>query len=368
MKKILVLAILSLFVLAACNGGNPADKVATEVTKQTIKIGASIPLTGDTAFIGIANKNGMSMALEETKAKSTKYNYELIFEDDKLDPKTTTTAVNKLISIDGVQVVTSISSGTGNAAAPIASANNVVHFGIASDANIATLNKNSFIHWTSPEEEAKAWVNEAEKRGVKKLAILGVQQQGEVAIMDAVKEATTGTSVDVVFDETFEFGTTDFRTIIIKAKKAKPDMYMLLAFSPEIDNLHKQMKELGIKEELTSIEAFELSDKAEQFEGYWYVNAADPSETFVSKYKTKFGDDSMFASGNAYDVFNLLVQAFEDAGDGKTIPTTEQVAAQLKQIKDFPGALGPLTVGSDGIVKSGAVVRTIKDGKQVTLT
>jgi len=37
-------------------------------------------------------------------------------------------------------------------------------------------------------------------------------------------------------------------------------------------------------------------------------------------------------------------------------------------IKNFDGALGKLNMGPDGIVLSPAVVRTIKDGKPVTIS
>lgn len=362
MKTILYTIILTaLLVLAGC--GTETEPLTVE--KQTVKIGVTLPLTGDVAFLGEGLRGAIELAQKD--ATGTKYNYEVIFEDDKLDPKTTSTAVNKLITVDGVDAVISFSSGTGNVVTPIAEQNKIIHFGIASDANVAKGNYN-FIHWTPPDEEAKVWVQEIQKRDHKRVASIFVQQQGATAIVNAVEKHLEGTDVKIVFDDSFPFGEKDFRTIILKAKREKPDAYFIGAFSPELELLVKQMQELGVKEPLTTIEAFELTNQPELFEGQWYVNAADASNEFAAKYKQAYGKDLQLGSANGYDILRLVVEGFERAGkESSKKPTTEEVAGALMQIKNFDGVLGKLTLGEEGIVRSPAVVRMIKNGKPVTI-
>jgi hypothetical protein len=48
-------------------------------------------------------------------------------------------------------------------------------------------------------------------------------------------------------------------------------------------------------------------------------------------------------------------------------PTPDDVAEELLKIKDFEGALGKLNVDKDGIVRSKAVVRMVKNGQFVTI-
>jgi branched-chain amino acid transport system substrate-binding protein len=367
--KTAIFTIIALLLLAAC----ATNEVETQVTQATpaskepavVKIGATLPLTGDVAFLGETSRNAMELALKEIQG--TKYKYELVFEDDKLDPKLTSTTTTKLIEVDDVDAIISLSSGTGNVVTPLAEQNKVIHFGIASDSNVAKGNFN-FIHWTPPDEEARLWVKKAQEAGYKKIALIVLQHPGAVAVVDAVKEHMKGTDMEFASEQIFNGGEKDFRTMLIKLKQSKPDAYMLMAFSPELDLIHKQLKELGVSAPLTTIEAFELSNDPSQFEGHWYVNAADPSGEFLSKYKAAYNKDPQMGAPNAYDILSLIVEGFERAGKDPSVkPSPEEVSAALMQIKDFDGALGSLTVGNEGIVWSPAAVRTIQNGKPVTI-
>ncbi len=366
--KTAIFTIIAMLLLAACATEQAqTTPTATEVvkTQAVVKIGATLPLTGDVAFLGETSRNSMELALKEVQG--TKYKYELVFEDDKLDAKLASTTTTKLIEVNDVDAIISLSSGTGNVVTPLAEQNKVIHFGIASDSNVANGEFN-FIHWTPPDEEARLWVKKAQEAGYKKIALIVLQHPGAVAVVDAVKEHMKGTDMEFVSEQIFNGGEKDFRTMLIKLKQSKPDAYMLMAFSPELDLIHKQLKELGVSAPLTSIEAFELSNDPSQFEGHWYVNAADPTGKYVDSYKTAYGKEPIFGGPNAYDIVKLIVESFEQAGKDPSVkPTPEEVAAALMQIKDFDGALGKLTVGEDGIVWSPAVVRMVQNGKPVTI-
>src|SRR3989304_5574058 len=258
MKTSIIFGIIALLLLAACATEQmETTPTATEVvkTQAVVKIGASLPLTGDIAFLGEASRNALELALKEVQG--TKYKYELVFEDDKLDAKLASTTATKLIQVDNVDAIISLSSGTGNVVTPLAEQNKVIHFGIASDSNVAKGMFN-FIHWTPPDEEARLWVQKAQEHGYKRVAIIVLQHPAAIAVVDAAKKHAKGTDIEL-HEEFFNPGEKDFRTVLVRSKQFNPDAYMLMAFSPELDILHKQLKELGIKAPLTSIEAFELS-------------------------------------------------------------------------------------------------------------
>jgi branched-chain amino acid transport system substrate-binding protein len=327
-----------------------------------IKIGVSLPLTGNLAFLGEEMKNGMILAQEQIN-KSNVHKYEIVFEDDTFSVPKTANALNKLISIDKVNAIVTVAGAAGNVAKPIAEQNKVVHFAIASDPTIAEGAYN-FIHWTPPVEEVKVFVPELQKKGFKRLAVFGAKIQGIQAVVDELEKQLKGTGIEIVYNETHNFGVKDYRTMIAKAKATNPDIYVLEEFSPELEILARQIKEVGIKEPLTSIESFELTDKSELFEGQWYVNAADPTGSFTESYTKRFGKGPVIATPNAYDIVNLIVSAAESI-DGEV--TNEKLAEALLRVKDQKGALGNLTINPDGLVLSKAVVRMIKDGKPVTI-
>ncbi|MBI3250616.1 MAG: ABC transporter substrate-binding protein [Candidatus Andersenbacteria bacterium] len=337
------------------------DRSPDQAEAGLIKIGVVAPLTGDTAFLGEGVREAMLLAKEQLG--DTEYQYELIFEDDQLDPKMTASATNKLIDIDGVDVLVSFSSGSGNVVAPIAERNEIVHLGIASDPNVANGFYN-FIHWTPPAEEARVFVEELEKRNISRLGMIVPNQQGAVAVADAVKERLEGTDIEIVNEQTINAGDTDFRTAVNKAKDGNPEIYLLFAFTPELEILGRQMKEAGITTPLTSIEAFELTEERDLFEGYWYVNAAEPTNEFNQAFNSRTGKNQTLGAPNAYDIFNLVVSVTEDEPQR---PTPKDIAEGLKDVENFNGALGNLSVGENDIILSPAAVRIIQNGQPVTI-
>jgi len=335
------------------------------IPKETIKIGVIAPLSGNLTFVGEGYRDAFLLAKENSK--NTKYNYELIFEDDQMDPAKTATALQKLISIDKVNAVVSFASGPANVISPIAEQNKIIHFGIATDPSSAKGEYN-FMHWTPPSEEAKTFVAELQKRGIKKLGIFVTNQQGVLATVAAITEQLKSTNIEIVTEQKFNMDERDFRTLIAKAKSSGAEIYLLETFPPQLELLIKQIKEAGISIPLTCIELVESSDEAMKlFEGYWYVNSADSTTEFNKKFEDKYGKTPPPAAANGYDIFNMLVAAYEKAGKYEQ-PTPEKVIGALNQIKNFDGALGKLNMGPDGIVFSPAVVRMIKDGKPVTVS
>ncbi|TAK57349.1 ABC transporter substrate-binding protein [Patescibacteria group bacterium] len=330
---------------------------------DVITIGVVAPLSGNLAFLGEGMKNAVVLA-EEQLNKSGKHTYRVIVEDDGFDVKRTASALSKLVSIDKVNAVVTIASAAGNVAKPIAEQNKIVHFAIASDPHIAEGMYN-FIHWTPPVEEVKVFVPELQKRGFKRLAVFGAKIQGIQAVVDELSKQLGGTDIEIVYNETHNFGVKDYRTMIAKAKATNPDIYVLEEFSPELEILAKQLREAGIREPITSIESFEQTEQFSLFEGSWYVNAADATGEFIDAYTKRFGKGPTLGTPNAYDIVNLIVSAGESI-DGQV--TNEKLAEALLRVKDQKGALGNLTINPDGLVLSKAVVRMIKDGKPVTIS
>ncbi|MEI8344283.1 MAG: ABC transporter substrate-binding protein [Candidatus Moraniibacteriota bacterium] len=335
----------------------------SEISAETIKIGVIAPMTGDLAFMGEGIRDAILIAKENMG--NTKNRYEVIFEDDQLDAKMSASAANKLLSVDKVDAFVTFSSVTGNVVAPIAEQNKAVHFGIASDLNVAK-GKYNFIHWTPPSEENKVLIVELQRRGVRKLGIFKGNAPGAIAVIDDLKEQLKGTDIEVVTEQVFNSGEKDFRTIITKSKDSGSEIYLLLAFSPELEILVKQMREAGITTPITSIENFEMSEQLDLFEGEWYVNSADPTADFINKFNAKTDKSPTLGAANAYDIFNLIVAANEKV-EGASKPTSDQVVTELMKITNFSGALGNLSVNEDGIIVSKAAVRIIKDGKPVTV-
>lgn len=364
--KIIVgaLALLVILIIVFVSGVSKRDVVYKN--KETIKIGYIAPLSGNLAFLGQGMKNAAELALQDLKKKDTKYNYEIVFEDDAFTAAKSASAANKLISIDKVDALVTVASAAGGTVNPIAEKAQVVHLATASDPAIAKGQYN-FINWTPPAEEVKVFIAELKKKNIKKVSLFGQTISGITAVIDEFKKQIVGTDIQIVSEDISHFGDKDFRTSIQKAKSANPDYIVLFMFSPELEIMTKQIRDAGIKTPLTSIEAFELSDKPAIFEGLWYVNATDPTTEFVKEYTGVYKTNPTIATPNAYDMVGLVAAAAEQF-DGKKKPTGAELAEALTKVKGYNGALGnDIFMGADHIAVTKAVLRMIKDGKPVTI-
>lgn len=366
-KKIFIaIIILAVIAVGAWYGGFAKGKNNQVSHRGVVKIGVILPLTGNTAFMGESCRKAMVMAQEQLG--NTKYDYQLIFEDDGMEKVKTASAFSKLSNVDKVDAVVSWSSGSGNVVSPMAQESKVIHFGIATDANVAKGDYN-FTHLTPPESEAEKMLQELEKRQISKVALVSLNQEGTAASFNSLRSKMADAGIEIVYDASLPSEQMDFKTEIQKIKNTKSQIVILEFFSPQIEIFASQAKELGLSIPLTAIEAFEFSEKPELFNGLWYVQIADPTNNFVKMYQDKYNDEPKLGAANGFDIFNLLVKGFETAGlNQKVKPTNEEVIKVLLQIKDFPGAVGLISVlPESGIVWSEAVVRMIKDGKPITI-
>lgn len=267
-------------------------------------------------------------------------------------------AFRKLVDVNKVRAVGTGFAGSGNAVAPLAEKEQIIHFSIASDLSIAKDKKFVFNHWIKPENEAKVYIEEAKKQGLKKIAMIATNQQGIIAERDALLKEDS--SIFILKDELVSPQEKDFRTTVIKAKNESTDALLLMLLPGQLTSAVKQIKEMKINAPMTSVESFEYDPEAVPLlEGDWYVMSADPSESFTTSYKEKFNGLPQPGSAYAYDVIRILITAFEKE------KTNEGVAKFISKINNFPGVTGVLSVDEDGNINSKAVVKKIINGKFV---
>src|SRR5204862_7877016 len=95
--------------------------------------------------------------------------------------------------------------------------------------------------------------------------------------------AAHGMQVDGAF---FNPGLRDFRLMLSKALAEKPDLILLLTFSPEIDLIITQADKMGARTKLTTVEAFDYFSSLKSVEGCTYVGLAC-TEDFAAKFRKR---------------------------------------------------------------------------------
>lgn len=364
MNKTTKIIIWAIVLIVLVWGGVKLFGTKNEKISEPVKIGVIAPLSGNVAFIGEGLRDAILMAQDDLGKTKTKRKYEIIFEDGQLNPKDFATAANKLININKVNSIIDITAA-GNAVSPIAEQNKVLHFGIANDQNIAKGDYN-FLHTVPPIKTTKLFVEELQRRNINKLGIFELKQEGVVSLMNALKENLKNSNIEIVTDQIFDSEQKDFKTLIAKAKTSEAQIYLLLAFSPHVEIIAKQIKEMGVKIPLTSIQSFELTKERELFEGLWYVSAVEPKDDYLKKFQDKYGKPPAIGSMNGYDIFNLIVMASEMVKDSK--PENELIKNSLMAIKKFNGVFGFATIDNEGIIAFEPAVKIIKNGEPATIS
>ncbi|KKW18983.1 MAG: Receptor family ligand-binding protein, partial [Parcubacteria group bacterium GW2011_GWF2_50_9] len=154
------------------------------VTKEPIKIGVLVPLTGDGAPYGEPARNVYLLAAEEINAAGgvSGQPLELIIEDSKCNGKDATSAAQKLINIDKVQIILGgFCSSESIAATPVAEAAKVAILSPGSSSpDLTGISPYFFRNYPSDASQGKVLAEAAATRGWKKIAFL--QEQTDYAL------------------------------------------------------------------------------------------------------------------------------------------------------------------------------------------
>ncbi len=359
MKKFLA-SLCMVLALVACKE-EKKDTAKVEV-KPVIKIGASLPLTGNMAYIGNSAQKSLQMALDKWNARNTKYKYELIVEDDAFDAKKVALITNKLISQDKIKALFTIFSIGANVASPITQQAKVIHMASAYGSQPAEGFYN-FNNMTQYDTQTELMFNELKKRGIKTIGLLisnniGSTQQAEML----ENKIRNDGSIKIVGKEIFNPGTRDFRMIIQKMiQDGAPDIFYVDGITPDAMLVAKYLKETTGNINLTTINDFIETPIRDYFEGLWFVESASGTDEFLKSYEERYGEPAFLCGANSYDNLDLFIEACE-----KSLHCdTDEVVPLLLSVKDRVGAIGRFSVDEEGIVQSFASVKKIVNGKSV---
>ena len=210
------------------------------------------------------------------------------------------------------------------------------------------------------------------KKGWKKVAVINEQTdyaQGIVKFFEKKFNELGGT----VVKEEFNSKLRDFRASLTKLSSAKPDAILISAqATATADPIVKQMSQLKwnlpimINDVPLTSPEFIASNKA-------ILEGATGSDFFLDpnnqklielnrNYEARFGKEMAFQTYTSavYDSLYIIKDAIEVVGyDG------EKIAEWVRMVKDWPGASGLITIGTDGERASGRVEKVVKDGKVI---
>jgi branched-chain amino acid transport system substrate-binding protein len=366
MKRLtLLLAVVIAVAFMFANHGRAAD---------TYKIGAAFALSGSIAVYGEGFKKCVDLAVEEINAKGgirgTKI--EIVYEDNKSNPKDCVNALRKLITVDKVPIILG-PAGSSNfmAAAPVAQESKVVLIS-AQGAAVNLTQAGEYIYRVFPSDvlQGPHLADLALSLGYKKLPVMYVNNDWGLGLKKAFVESYKKQGGIITDEIPYDEKKTDYRTELLRATKDNPPAVVNLTYINEGAVMFKQAYETGIKTQWLCGSAarapklVELAGKA--VEGvigtYPYVSQETAEyRAFKAAYVKKYGDDKIPIFGDYnYDMVYIIAKAIEQGGY-----TPEAIRKALPTAaKGYKGVTGDKSFDADrGPLKAEYGLWTVKDGK-----
>ena len=323
---------------------------------NTLKIGVLAPLTGDAAYAGTAIQKSNDLAVSEINAAGgvNGRQIELVYEDSKCEGATATTSTQKLINVDGVKfILGGTCSGETLAAAPITQEARVLLLSpTATSPDLTNAGDLVFRTYPSDDFEAKMVAAYAKENGLARAAIISENTDFAQGVRNAFKTSYEG---ELVFDEAYNTGETDFRTLITKMRAANPQMvYVSVQTNVSGELILKQLEESGMNVAVFAVNSMldrnAIAANASLYEEAIMAEVQLPSEgkavAMLAAFETMYGSASEFPAftASAYDSVYLLAEAIAAVGEDP-----EAVAGYFSyQVVDWPGAIGTFNFDENG--------------------
>jgi branched-chain amino acid transport system substrate-binding protein len=344
-----------------------------------IKIGASLSLTGTYAKPGTYQKEGYEVCADELNAKGGLLGrkVEFVMYDDQSSTQTAQRLYEKLITEDKVDVVMGpYSSGITESVAGISEKyKKVMVSPLAATTSIFRQGRKYIFMVISPAEVyLEGLVDMAAKRGLKTIAIVNEDTLFPKATVAGTADLAKKRGLQIVLQESYPKGNTDFSAMLVKIKAANPDVIAAATYFDDAVAITRQMKELNVNPKMFGVtvggdipEFYTLlKQNAEYVYGSTQWDEALPypgQKEFLAAYAKKFKHEPSYHAAAGYA--GCLIYA-EAAKRAKSLDS-DLVRAELLKLK-IRTAFGDYAVDQDGFqIAHKMVMIQWQDGKRLVV-
>lgn len=361
----LALAMLWTFPLAAQN--------------KPVVIGYQLPVTGEHSQYGAVFRNSATMALEAfNKSGKLPVPVEIRYEDSKSDAKEGVNIAKKFVDDkDIVGVMGDFTSTVSMAAAQVYKDAGMPQLSqTASHPDYVKISKWQFRNITTQAQEGPFNAAWAIANGKKKFAVVSIQNDWGRSVAENFEAAVKANGGEVVETEYFNPGVRDFRSILTKVNRTRPDAIYVGMFYEEGAIFMQQRRQLNVQTPVYATSAaysqklIELG--GESVDGLFLattfmVTSPEPNvKAFVDEYQRRYQSEPNQFAAQAFDATNIMLAAIVRAWPNLT---RESLRDSLAHTKDFPGVTGVTTFDPETREPSKTLARMeVRDGKFMLLT
>ena len=344
---------------------------------EPIKIGVYLPLTGQNAFGGQLELDGINLA-HKAKPQVLGRDVELVVVDNKSDKVEAANAVKRLVERDKVSAyIGTYGSSLAMAGGEVGEKAKVPGVGTSCTSPLVTQGKKYYFRacFIDPYQGAAAASYVYKTLGMKKAAILmDVANDYSVGLCSFFKRSYKKLGGEIVADMKYNSGDQDFTAQLTEIINQKPDLVFMPAYFAEGAIIMKQARELGGTFVMMGADAMDNPDTikiaGKAVEGFLHTtfpydvnmpNMSDAAKAFTAEWKAAYPDkDPNVNSALGYVCYNLILDAITRAGSDNP----EAITKALAETKNFATPLGTLSINATHDAELPVGIIQYKDGKR----
>jgi branched-chain amino acid transport system substrate-binding protein len=366
MKRLLALGIVMVLALAG-----------TAAAADTVRVGVYLPLTGQMAYGGQLELEGIQMAYKEMP-EILGQKVELFVVDNKSDKVESANAVKRLIDKEKVvAIIGTYGSSLAMAGGEVAEKSAIPMVGTSCTNPLVTQGKKYIFRvcFIDPFQGAGAATYAFKELGFKKAALLvDVANDYSVGLASFFQKSFAKQGGEVVANLKYQSGDQDFTAQLTEIISKKPDVMFIPSYFAEGAIIMKQAQELGAQFRIMGGDALDNPKIVEiggaAVEGFVHTTFPyDPSMKDMSPMAQKFtdnwnktypGKEPNVNAALGYDTYMLVLDAIKRAGKADPAAITTALAAT----KGFEGVTGATTINATHDAEKPVGLVLIKGGKK----
>jgi branched-chain amino acid transport system substrate-binding protein len=339
---------------------------------EPVRIGVVFSQTAGAAVYGEAQRAAAELAAEEINDAGD-VQIELVIEDDASDPSQGITAYERLIQQENVSALIGPTlSNVFFSAGPLAQDAGIPALGVSTTADgITDIGDYIFRNALTERQVIPDTITAAiEEFDVERVAILHADDDAfTVSGYEIMLEAAEELGLEVVSDQSFATGDSDFSAQLTSARDQDPDALLVSALAEEGALLLTQAADLGLDVPVVGGNGFNspaiIEQAGEDAEGVlvgaaWNGAADDPiNQDFKAAYEERTGGQPDQFAAQAYAGVYLFAQAIEAAGSGEP----DAIRDALAQIEGVETVLGSFSFTEDRDADHSGVTQIVRDGE-----
>ncbi|WP_300356660.1 ABC transporter substrate-binding protein [Fusobacterium sp.] len=352
MKKFNTLLVGATLLMAACGG---EKEVKETKVADTVKIGATAPLTGPLAIYGVTSTNGSKLAMDEINKNGGILGKQVEFTvlDSKGDPTEAITAYNKLVDKGIVAFIGDAPSKPTLAIAEVAAQDNMPMITPnGTQFNITEAGPNVFRTCFTDPYQGVVLANFAKDNLKAQSVAILVNNSSDYSdgVSKAFLEEAEKLGLNVVAKEGYSDGDKDFRAQLTKILPLNPEVLVIPDYYEQAALITVQAREVGLKSTFIGPDGWDGVAKTldpsaytavenSYFTNHYSLEDKSPKvQEFVKAYKEVYNEEPSSFAALSYDSAYMMKAAIEKAGT-----TEKQAVIDALKTLDYEGVTGHLT-------------------------